>query len=383
LLADVQASKLSALPGDATTLQSDIATFPDDLTKLVQDLGNIPGLNALPKLNNTNLPAAIDTTFTWAPHLKADPLNIFQPGDQFLSVSATIHLPLDGSSPSFGITGTLGKFTLSLFNVIGVAFGGLTFTAKSDQKPDVTAGDVKVGFLGPLAFVNDLASIIPNGGFNDPPYLDVEPDSIEAGFTVEIPSIGVGILSLQNISLGAAVTVPFIGTDPARLRFNFCSRENPFLLTVSLFGGGGFFAIGVGLDGLDTLEASFEFGGNFSLDLGVASGGVYVMAGIYFKVQKGPPDDALLTGYLQMGGSLDVLGIISISVEFYMGLTYESTGGHSKVYGDATLTVSVSVLFFSASVSLSVHREFAGSDPTFRDEINPVAWQDYLDAFAA
>jgi len=215
----------------------------------------------------------------------------------------------------------------------------------------------------------------------------VASDHIEAGFTLDIPSLSVGIFSLQNISLGAAVTVPFIGSSPARLRFNFCTRENPFLLTVSLIGGGGFFAVGVGLDGLDMLEATFEFGGNFALSLGVASGGVSIMAGIYFKVMKGDksdtPDSTKLAGFVRICGAVEVLGLITVTVESYMELVYGKVGDQSKAYGDATLTVEVSVLFFSKSISLSVHREFAGSDLTIQDQIGSAAvWNEYINAFA-
>ena len=401
LLADLEGNKLGAAQAELATLKAQVATLPTDLSTLLQDLGSLlQGGVPLPQLTHNNvpsaaglpalpsLPKAIDTTFNWSPRIQE--FGPFKPGDKLLTVAAHVHVPLDGTAPSFKIQGVLGKFVLDLFDVIEVSFGGLSFTAESGQKVDVTAGNVKVSFKGPLAFVNDLTKIIPGSGFSDPPFLDVEPDHIAAGFTLDIPSFGVGIFSLQNISLGAAVTIPFIGVEPARLRFNFCTRDNPFLLTISLFGGGGFFGIGVGLDGLDMMEAAFEFGGNFSLDIGVASGGVYVMAGIYFKVQKGPPppapaaDSTLLTGFVRMGGGLEVLGLISVSVEFYMGLTYETVGSHSKVYGDATLTVEVSVLFFSTSVSLSVHREFAGSDPTIQDQISTAdVWDEYLAAFAS
>jgi len=401
LLTDLEGNKLSAAQADLAALPKQIGTLPTDLSTLLQDVGSLLQAGVpLPQLTNNNvpsapslpalpsLPKAVDTTFNWSP--KIQEFGPFKPGDKLLTVSANVHVPLDGTAPSFKIQGALGKFVLDLFDVIKISFTGLSFTAVSGQKVDVTAGNVKVSFEGPLAFVNDLTKIIPGSGFSDPPFLDVKPDHIAAGFTLDIPSFGVGIFSLQNISLGAAVTIPFIGVEPARLRFNFCTRDNPFLLTISLFGGGGFFGIGVGLDGLDMMEAAFEFGGNFSLDIGVASGGVYVMAGIYFKVQKGPPppapasDSTLLTGFVRMGGGLEVLGLVSVSIEFYMGLTYEKVGSHSKVYGDATLTVEVSVLFFSASVSLSVHREFAGSDPTIQDQISTAdVWDEYIAAFAS
>ena len=391
LITELGGQQLGAAGGSLAALKPPVEKLPADLDALVRELGPLlHGVVPLPQLTNTagsgasSLPKAIDTSFTWSPKIKK--FGPFTPGDTLLTVTANVHAPLDGTPPSFKIQGVLGAFTLDLFDVIAVSFSGLSFTAVSGRKADVTAGDVKVAFEGSLAFVNDLTKVIPGGGFSDPPYLDVEPDHIEAGFTLDIPSLGVGIFSLQNISLGAAVIVPFIGSSPARLRFNFCTRENPFLLTVSLIGGGGFFAVGVGLDGLDMLEAAFEFGGNFALNLGVASGGVSIMAGIYFQVLKGDattPDSTKLAGFVRISGAVEVLGLITVSVEFYMDLGYEKVGGHSNAYGDATLTVEVSVLFFSKSISLSVHREFAGSDPTIQDQIGTEAvWDDYISAFA-
>jgi hypothetical protein len=252
----------------------------------------------------------------------------------------------------------------------------------------VKVSNVNVTFEGALAFVNDLKNIIPSDGMSNGPFIDVEPDHVDAGFNLSIPSVGVGIFSLENIALSATVTIPFLG-DPARLRFDFCSREHPFLLSVSLFGGGGFFGIGFGLDGVDTVEASFEFGANCSIDLGIASGGVSIMAGIYFKVQKGaspppPADSVILTGFLRCSGDVDVLGIISVSIEFYMALTYEKDGNESSVYGQASLTISVHIIFFSLSHTFSVERTFAGShtDPSFADQVSEAQWNQYLAAFA-
>src|SRR5438132_446873 len=79
----------------------------------------------------------------------------------------------------------------------------------------------------------------------------------------------------------------------------------------------------VNADGKKTIEAAIEFGGSFSLDIIVAKGGVHVMAGIYFMMVD---DDVHLHGYLRCGGFLEVLGIISISVEFYMELSVDTDG---------------------------------------------------------
>ena len=138
-----------------------------------------------------------------------------------------------------------------------------------------------------------MRDLIPLDGFSDPPFLDITPQGIDAGFSLALPNVAIGVFNLSNLSLGAGFTVPFIG-QPLRVRFNFCTREQPFMLTVSLFGGGGFFGITLDPRGIQILEAAFEFGAAISIDFGVASGGVYVMAGIYFRMERTPLADRLL-----------------------------------------------------------------------------------------
>ncbi len=382
LLGHLGTANVGALPGDVSALHGPITAFPTDLKKLVDDLSHLQGLNPLPLLKHAQLPTALDTTLTWSPHLQSSPPFIAL--DKFLSVTATVHVPFDGSDPSFKIVGTLGKIALDLASIVHVGFGGLTFSASSGEKPDVTAGGVEVLFEGPLAFVNDLKDIIPSSGFNDPPFVDITADGVSAGFNFDLPSIGVGIFSLENIALGAKVTIPFIGSSPAQVYFNFCTREHPFLLTVSMLGGGGFFGISLGLDGLDMMEAAFEFGAELSLDFGIASGSVSIMAGIYFKMEKSPHDQTILTGFVHIHGEVEALEILSVSIDVELDLTYEKDGHDTKVMGDATLTISVHVLFFSVTVSASVHREFSGShnDPTFAAQISEPNWNTYLKAFA-
>ena len=207
---------------------------------------------------------------------------------------------------------------------------------------------------------------------------------IAASYSLAIPDVAFGVFSLQNLSLGAAFTVPFL-LGPLSVRFNFCERESPFLLTGSAFGGGGFFGITVDPDGVQILEASFEFGASLAMNLGVASGSITVMGGIYFKMQG---DQATLTGYLRMGGEVQALGLVSISIELYMSLTYEA----GKCVGRATITVEIEIVFFTIPIEISVERKLAGSDgdPSFAqlmgpgDDLGPDQdpWADYCKAFA-
>jgi hypothetical protein len=287
-----------------------------------------------------------------------------------------------GGESSAIARGRLRNVRLTFAGALSASIAELSFRSETGRKMEFGASRVEIAFEGPLTFVNALQSILPADGFDDPPYVTVDGQGVVAGYTLAVPSVGVGIFSIQNISVGAALSIPW--TDrPAGVRFALSERHKPFLLTVTLFGGGGFFAVGVSANGLESVEASVEFGGNISLNLGVASGGVYVMAGVYFGMTGSSVE---LTGYLRCGGHVSVLGLISVSLEFYLAFTYrDKVPGGSEIWGQASLTVSVKVAFFSTSVTLSVERRFAGSDgdPSFADTVTPLDWVRYLKAYAA
>jgi hypothetical protein len=44
--------------------------------------------------------------------------------------------------------------------------------------------------------------------------------------------------------------------------------------------------------------------------------------------------------------------------------------------------VKIEIAFFSISVSVSIERQFAGSDPTFNQMLSDDDWAEYCDAFA-
>lgn len=265
-----------------------------------------------------------------------------------------------GDRPAgFDVEASIDAFTLQLVaphTVIALAFDRIAFRARSGRKPEVDVCFRGIEFEGPLAFVETLRRVIPLDGFSDPPAVEVSPAGISADYSMALPNLAVGVFSLQNLSLSAGFAIPFIG-DALSFRFAFCSRSRPFTLTVAMLGGGGFFGIALTPKEVTTLEAALEFGASLSVDFGVASGSVSIMAGIYFKLERGA---ATISGYLRMRGEVDVLGLISASLELYMSLTYE--GG--EVVGRASLEIEVEVLFFSVSVTLLVEKRFAGArDP--------------------
>ena len=329
----------------------------------------------------------IETRYVWnasRQQLQSQP--IFEPGaNAKFRLESVIDTPLDGKPPRFHVEGALEAFTIVLppgnDALIGAQFDHVRFKAGSNEKVDVSVKFDEIVFKGPLSFVNEIRKYIPLDGFVDPPYLDVNPSGVSAGFTHGIPTIGIGIFSLQNISLSAGFHLPFIG-GAAGLRFAFCERDHPFLLTVSLFGGGGFFGIDLDTEKVTNVEASLEFGAAIAINLGVAAGQASITGGVYYQ-KSGAGFN--ITAFFRAAGSLSVLGLITVSVELYVGLGYKSDkalphGGH--LYGTASVKVKIKIVFFSVSVSVSIEREFAGSDPTFSQMLAAGDWAEYCGAFA-
>jgi hypothetical protein len=310
-----------------------------------------------------------------------------------LLIHGVIEKPIKlGAPPSDGATyefnGTLNDFQVSVLKSVFINFVAFGFVARTNQKPDVSVkldSAKPIEFGGDLAFVEELRKAIPPNLFGKGPSLDVSPTGIRAGFAFALPPIAVGVFALKDVSLGAALTLPFLDGKPL-FDFNVSERPHPFLLTVSLFGGGGFFHLQLDTAGIKSLEAAFEFGAAAAIDIGVASGEVHIMAGIYFAMQRKENSTdlaAVLSGYLRMGGSLSVLGLVKVSVEFNLSFTYDSV--KDKAYGRATLTVNVEVLGFSKSVELTVERAFGGKsgDPKFKELFTTAeSWSDYALAFA-
>ncbi|WP_457302608.1 hypothetical protein, partial [Phyllobacterium sp. P5_D12] len=139
------------------------------------------------------------------------------------------------SAPKISVVCSLKHFDLVLIapaSFIELNFEKIEFRVDSGAKMDIDVLLNDIKFVGPLSFVETLRDLIPLDGFSDPPFLDITPQGIDAGFSVTLPTIAIGLFNLSNLSLGAGFTVPFIG-QPLSVRFNFCTREQPFNLTVS------------------------------------------------------------------------------------------------------------------------------------------------------
>jgi hypothetical protein len=386
---------------------------------------------------------SIVTQFHWEPRVRrindpkddsteGPPLPVVPPivttASTTLKIDATAVAPLEGGSPSVTVTGTLSNFGLLFmpgFEAVVVTFDELTFTAVNGSKPELHPRGVNVEFVGPLSFVNTLSELLPSDGFDDPPTVSVTEQGITVGYTLSIPAAGAGVLSLQDIAISAALALPFDGR-PVALELGFSTRFHPFLVTVSFIGGEGYLAVGINTSGVELVEGSLGLGGNLTLGLGIVEANAHVMGGLFFHWDG---TQMFFTAYLRAGASVEVLGIVGIAVEIYLGLSFMPTKLMPQplkdqmiaenviaiVGGIASVTVAVHLLFVSKDLTFSLERQFkipasahlplvgdvsadkipligsfagqlfaraALKDPTFDDTINLDDWRSYCQAFA-
>ncbi|WP_234439192.1 MULTISPECIES: hypothetical protein [Streptomyces] len=384
--------KPSTGPGDLPTRLLGVI----DLTQLVESgaVGNGDGTSA-PKIITVvdhaqgGSPTAVRTEMIWRPRIKVTTLKqLTTTGSDTLDIRSISVARYDGSPATAEVRGELRDFKLSFAKILSVEFRRIAFTGKPGTPPDLDVKIGTVGFEGDLHFLNKLREYLPSPA--NGPRVTVDPKGVEVGYGLAVPTVSAGVFLLQNLALSITVRLPFDGA-PVRTTFTVSSRDHPFLITVSLLGGGGYFSLTVESGRVTVLEAQLEFGAAAALDLGVASGSVAITAGVYLKLKDGA---SLLEGFLRAVGALDVLGIITVSVEFYLSLktievpknpAIQNGATRTDIVGTAKVTVRVRVAFFSQSVSMSLERRFGGGgDPLYSDAFpTQSAWSERCAAFAA
>jgi hypothetical protein len=397
----------------AVPLTGDAA--PNEAMVLTTETPDGPANGPAASRPGQSLAAQGDTTqgrivrFKWRPKLISDPLGIldFKPNHFCqidLEIRTTAHAAeaqtlfqgFISNAPPWGLISDLpdptesgpwvGKdpaFTLRVFGrtakIVEVDFVRfvMKFETGKDNYVNPVVGDVR--FFGCLEFIDKLRKLLdsptPPGAPKLRPIFSLSPSSLEVGLKLLFPEVHLTVFHLKNLMAGFSVLVPFkplgadnmssdTGSRAVRLQFRLAERENPFLLGIYCFGGGGFLTIGLGTDGLEWFEVALEFGLHAEGNVFIGKGVLEMMAGIYFKMRRevtAVDDDVAveLTGYFRARGQVSAVGIVTVSLEVYLGLTYESVG--NKVVGQATVTLEIDVLFFSASFSFHVERQFSGS----------------------
>lgn len=400
-----------------------------DVLSEALDLGSMP---VFERVVDPVDPTRVIVRYTWQTQLVEK--SIFVPtGDGCtLTLTSEIGQSLDGSTaPTTLIRGEIGPFKLSLvkgiFPAIDMQFGMFRFESVNGASPTIDPGISGVDFAGELQYLSVLAQYLgamsgssaalaakaggvgsasAGEGLKDadlaasgvealvdagPFKIDVSSSEISASMTLAIPNITIGVFSLTNLSFSAGLHIPFTGS-PVWLEFGFCSRENPFTVTVMIYGGGGYVLMGFDSAGMRSLEVSLEFGVGCTFSIGsLATGMVEVKGGMTFRYERMGASERLdFTAFIRIQGSLEIIGLITVTLTFYLALTYSqvpkplpSTEKGDELSGTATLSVEVEIAFFSKTVSLSVTKRLAGKDPRFEAMMQEQSdWDEYCEAFA-
>lgn len=275
-------------------------------------------------------------------------------------------------------------------SLIEIDFTTVTFQQSTGNAPTVMVHISAIRFVGRLRLLDELQRAI--GGFDKLPVkVDVAKDRVVARYQLPLPDVSAMSFVMSNLVFSAALTIPF-GKEPVAIEIGFASRERPFTLTVLMFGGGGYVDLELDYTGLRRLEISLQFGAAIGMNFGVGKAEVHAFGGIRYALQAGSP---LLTGYIQIGGSLDVLGLVSVAIELRVELAYDFD--HNWLVGRATIVIDIDITLYSDSFELdsgewviaggSGSHELSGPEPSpfiatqIADRTGLEAWELYRAAF--
>ena len=301
--------------------------------------------------DGSDIPAAFICSFTLRKRL--DPLN------------PNLSDPL----PEFRLQATLSDFSIQLLPsapFFTLQFLKADITVNRSDHPQVTVQldpENPIKFSGALSFVDGFMQAMRNFGAGDErngPFIRINPWGVLAGYSFTAPALTAGGFNIYGLALGAAVELSF-ENKPFRTRFHFAERAHPFVISAAIYGGGGYFLIALGADGVEQLEVSLEFGAYAQINVALATGEAHIFGGIYYRSDR---HSCLLTGFVDAGGCITVIGLITCNLDFFLGLSYSSNG---TVEGECTVSVDISFGLFSITVHLTAHRTFQkGSNPTLR-----------------
>ncbi len=297
--------------------------------------------------------------------------------------------------------------------MLAVYLSRLSFTTGSDAKPEYDVDIRGIELVGPLNFVDALVDLLPDklASFD----VDQLADRVDVATDIALPGFGIGVFSLTNLRFGMGVDIPFGGSDPVTTTLSLGTRDNPFTLTIMGIGGFGSLEIEAAPHpaGLVRIEVIVGVIIEIAIDVVVAKGSLSAGFSLALEVEKKnvlnsatgqqeEVDEVTVTAALDCVGEVEVLGLITITIEFLLALEYQVN--NKLLIGTARVTVEVDVAIAKKSVSFGVRQEFdldkAGARPAgalaarsaaragagalgFADRFaSGASWNEYCEAFA-
>jgi hypothetical protein len=315
-------------------------------------------------------PTRIETRYDWETQVQEFPPGkdtcVFKPQSdradddtrQRLTISSIARVDLLHPERAEALVqGSLDRFSIRLFGplkFLTINFSKLRFTASSHAPLALDFHIENVMFDQDLSFVQQIQDWLnPKSGL----YMrlaDTGP-GVEVGYRFNNPVLSVGAMALQNVGFTVACVLPFDNRS-AQFLFRLSDPLNPFLLSVGIYGGGGYVGISARPNGIEYLEASFEYGLVCAFTFGVATGQGRITAGLYIKVSG---QGAVLSGFFNACGSASIAGLITLTVAFRVELGYDSGSGNA--YGYATFEIHFKIAFISFGFRIAVGYQQKGS----------------------
>ena len=268
--------------------------------------------------------------------------------------------------------------------VLALRFAAITYDQNNGQPPRLDTSGVSAQFLNDLRLLEKLADAVDLRQAGR--LIDIHDNAVTVHYTFAPPPISTGAFVMRNIAFTTAITVPF-DARPVTVTLSFSSRANPFQLAVLMFGGTGYAELELDKTGLRRLEGVLEFGAIAAVDFVIARGEVHVLGGVRFTLE--PNGSVTVTGYLRIGGSVDILGLVSVSIELIISLAYQSA--RNALVGRATIVVTIDLTLWSDTMEIDSGEWVLAGD---QSHTRPLAaataafdglaqWRSYRQAFFA
>jgi len=307
------------------------------------------------------VPAKVSTSY----ELKREELeyggSVFKTGlsedDRYsrFELSTRMEADLLAGTSSYQMTGTLTRFRILVQGLLTLPVKRISFEGSSTGGFKLNSPELGVPTIeGPLQFVQEVLTLIGvDGGL----FVEPTPTSVRAGYRLSQPLLQAGGMTFQNLAFQVSVGLPFDGS-PMTVDMALGSAESPVLLSIGIYGGGGYFAMSAHATGITSVTAAFEAGlvGAFNL-AGIVKGAGRVTIGIFLQFTNNSADGVVLGGTFYAGGHATVLGIVSIAADLSLALISKGSGAH----GSGQFSVRVGFGFFSWTLRYSIVHEQGGA----------------------
>ena len=368
--------------GDSAKLLGDIKLVDviEKLTNVTSDSKSVPNITTKRILSDDNTPIGIQSTLEWRPQLVRNGVILKANETSKLEIVANTINMFDGSEQKYNVDGSITDIEIQLFSIMKISFSEVSFHSSNKEKFNLSPKISDVELLGQFSFVKDFFDNIPGlggAGLN----VDIRNGAVVAELMVAIPPFQVGIMGVNGISVTIGAELPL---DGRAMRFLFCFAKpsDPFRIFCYFVQGTGDFCMTLTPKGLESLQLCLAVGLYAGFDIGVLSGYASIRIGIAYTLEEEEGEQtSALTAFIEVSAGFDLAGIVSVSVTFYLSLTFKT---HPRsLTGTATVTICISILCFTKEFSATVTRTIQDPDPTKVEDIQPrEMWNRYAKAFA-